>query len=53
MQTVAAPPFAHALARGHALVLAAHFGVRCGAGPWQSVAEPALLGAGARMRIAG
>lgn len=47
----AAPP--DALTRSDALVLAAHYGVRCGAGPWLGVVEPAFAGAGARMRITG
>lgn len=28
------------LARGHALALAAHYGVRCGAGPWSGAITP-------------
>ncbi len=47
----AAPP--DGLTRGHALALAAHFGVRCGGGPWHGAVEPALRGAGARMETAG
>lgn len=44
----AAPP--DALTARHAAVLAAHYGVRCGPGPWQGVVEPSLAGSGARMR---
>lgn len=35
-----APP--DGLARGEALTLAAHYGVRCGGGPWHGVAAPTL-----------
>ena len=47
----AAPP--DGLAREHARTLAAHYGVRCGAGPWRGVVTPALVGAGTRLRITG
>lgn len=40
------------LTPSQALASAAHFGVACGAGPWHGVVEPALVGAGGRMRIA-
>ncbi len=39
-----------ALMDRHAAVLAVHYGVRCGQGPWQGVVEPSLAGSGARMR---
>ncbi|MBA2346685.1 MAG: PRC-barrel domain-containing protein [Solirubrobacterales bacterium] len=48
-----APPSASppdALTARHAAVLAAHYGVRCGPGPWQGVVEPSLAGSGGRMR---
>lgn len=47
----AAPP--DGLGRGDALALGAHYGVRCGPGPWVGVVEPAFVGAGGRMRITG
>lgn len=34
------------LARGHALALAAHYGVRCGAGPWSGAITPEPTRAG-------
>ncbi|MCW3011757.1 MAG: hypothetical protein JWO90_2161 [Solirubrobacterales bacterium] len=50
-----APPSAgppDGLARAHAQVVAAHFGVRCSAGPWHGVVEPSLVGTAGRMRVA-
>lgn len=44
----AAPP--DALTVRHAAVLAAHYGMRCGPGPWQGVVEFSLAGSGGRMR---
>ena len=42
-----APP--DSLAKRHAMALALHYGVRCGAGPWHGVLEPTLIGAGGRV----
>lgn len=49
--TSAAPP--DGLGRTHARALAAHYGIRCGNGPWNGVVEPWLVGVGGRMRVAG
>lgn len=46
--TTQAPP--DSLAARTATGLAEHYGVRCGAGPWHGVVEPALVGSGGRMR---
>lgn len=43
-----APP--DSLAMRTAATLAAHYGIRCGAGPWHGVVEPSLVGTGGRMR---
>jgi len=47
--TSAAPP--DALACAQAQVLARHYAVSCGAGPWTGIAEPSLGLAGQRVRM--